>query len=82
MQILAKEEEDAKPLPRCEEKRKEWARHWHCGTEVKNQENKPWKNEELKKLEEDLPRLQESAIAKEAKTYKAKAAMRCDGSSS
>ena len=33
-----KEEEDAKPMARCEEKRKEWA-----GTEVQNQENKPWK---------------------------------------
>ena len=41
VQILRKEEEDAKPMARCEEKRKEWATHWQCGTEVQNQENKP-----------------------------------------
>ena len=55
MQILAKEEEDAKPFARCEEKRKEWARQWQCGTEVQNQETKPWKNEELKRLEAKAP---------------------------
>ena len=36
-------------------------------------------NEELKKLEEDLPRLQESDLAKAAKTYKAKTRVGCDG---
>ena len=30
MQILKEEEEDAQPLARCEEKRKEWAKHWQC----------------------------------------------------
>ena len=38
-----------------------------CGKEVQNQENKPWKNGELKKLEEDLPRLKESDLAMAAK---------------
>ena len=38
VQILKEEEEDAQPLARCEEKRKEWEKHWHCGT---------WRNEEL-----------------------------------
>ena len=43
MQILKEEEEDAKPMARCEERRKEWAKHWQCGMEVENQKNKPWK---------------------------------------
>ena len=50
------EEEDAKPLAVCEEKRKELARHWQFGTEVQDSENKPWRREELKKLEEEMPR--------------------------
>ena len=54
LQILKKEEEDAMPLARCQEKRKEWAKHWQCGTEVRCQENWPGRNEELKKFEEDL----------------------------
>ena len=32
---------------------------WH---EVQNQENKSWKNEELRVLEQDLPKLQESDL--------------------
>ena len=60
-------EEDAKPSVRCDKKRKEWAEHWQCGKEVQNQKSKPWRNEELKKLEEDMPRL-----ARVAKTCKAK----------
>ena len=42
MQILMKEEV-AKPMARCEEKRKEWAKHWQCDMDVQKQENKPWK---------------------------------------
>ena len=38
VQILKKEEEDARPLASCEEKRKEWAKHWQCGMEVQKQE--------------------------------------------
>ena len=30
VQILKKEEEDAKVLDRCEAKRKQWAKHWQC----------------------------------------------------
>ena len=71
-QILKNEEEDAKPLTRCEEKRKEWAKHWQCGTEVQDLKDKPWRSEELKKLEEDMPRFKESDLAKAAKNYKAK----------
>ena len=69
-QILNREEEDAKPLARCEKKRKEWAKHWQCGKEVQDQKNKPWRNVELKKLEEDMPKCKESDLAKAAKTHK------------
>ena len=57
-QILKKEEDDARLLDRCEAKKKEWVKHWQCDEEVQNVEDKPWKNVELKKLEEALPRLE------------------------
>ena len=57
--ILKKEEEDAMLLDRCEAKRKEWARHWQCEESMQKLGDKPWKNEELGKLEEALPRLKE-----------------------
>ena len=43
MQNQKEEEEDAKPLAGCEEKRKEWAKHWQCDTKVQDLEGKPWK---------------------------------------
>ena len=43
VQILKKEEEDARPTDRCEEKVKEWARLWQCDAYVQNQDNKLWK---------------------------------------
>ena len=58
-QILVNEEEDARLLDRCEAKRKECAKHWQCDEEVQNVEDKHWKNEEFRKLEEALPRLKE-----------------------
>ena len=66
VQILENEEEDARLVDRCAAKRKEWAKHWQwqntgnvmrgCRTWRK----KPWKNEELRRAEEALPRLKES----------------------
>ena len=49
VQILVNEEEDARLLDRCEAKREEWAKHWQCDEELQNVEEKPWKNEELRK---------------------------------
>ena len=49
-----KKEEDAKLLDRCEAKKKEWAKLWQCDESVQNMADKPWNNEELKKLEEAL----------------------------
>ena len=52
VQILKEEEEDAKLLSRCEEKRKEWAKHWQCETKVQDQKDKTWRHAELKSLKE------------------------------
>ena len=71
-QILKKEEEDASLLDRCGAKRKEWAKHWHCDESVQNVEDKPWKNEELKKLEEALPRLKECEFEKSVEMVQGK----------
>ena len=38
------------------ERGKTGQKHWLCGEDVQNVEEKPWKNEELRKLEESLPR--------------------------
>ena len=78
-QILKEEEEDAKPLARCEEKRKEWAKHWQCGKAVQDQKNRAWRSEELKKLEEDMPRLIESDLDKASRLRKAKTGVGCGG---
>ena len=78
-QILTKEEEDARLLDRCEAKRKEWAKHWQCDESVQNMENKPWKNEDLEKLEEALPRLKECDSQKSLVLYKTKTGVGCDG---
>ena len=72
VQILKEEEEDAKPLARCEEKKKEWAKRWQCDTKVQDLKDKPWRNDELKDLEEDMSRLKESGLEKAARTCKAK----------
>ena len=40
---------------------------------------KLWRNDDLKKLEEDMPRLKESDMAQAAKTCKAKTGVGCDG---
>ena len=79
VQILKREEEHARLLDRCEAKRKEWTEHWQCDESVQNVEDKSWKNEELKKLEEALPRLKEGDLEKASGLYKAKTGVRCDG---
>ena len=46
---------------------------------MQNLEDKPWKNEELKKLEEALPTLEECDLEKAWRMYKAKIGVGCDG---
>ena len=75
-QILEKEE-DARLLDRCEAKRKKWAKHWQCDEDVQNLEDKPWKNEEMRRMEEAL-RLKEE-LEKASRMYKAKTGVGCDG---
>ena len=58
---------------------KEWAKHWQCGEEVQNVEEKPWKNQGLKKLEEALPRLKEWKLKMVSRMYKGKTGIGCDG---
>ena len=70
-QILKEEEEDARLLNRCEAKRKELAKRWQCHASAQNMEDKPWKNEELKTLEEALSRLKECEKEKVSRVYKA-----------
>ena len=79
MQTQKKEDEDARLLDRYEAKRKEWAKHWQCDESVQNVEDKPWTNEELKKLEEALPKLKECDLKNASGLYKAKAGVGCDG---
>ena len=64
LQVLEVSEQDATPLRRCEEERKEWTKHWQCDFEVEGAENKPWWNEELRSLEEGLPRLKKENLEK------------------
>ena len=79
MQILKKEEEDARLLDRCEAKRKEWAKHWQCGESAQNVEGQALENEELRKLEEASPRLKERDLEKASRLHKAKTGVGCDG---
>ena len=72
-------EEDVRLLDRCEAKRKQWAKHWQCDKEVQNVEEKPWKNEELRRLEEELPWLKEYHLEDASRLYQAKTKVGCDG---
>ena len=79
VQVLEEVEEDVKPLARCEEKRKQWAKYSQCDTKVPGLKDNPWRNEELKNLEEGMPGLLEKALEKASKSYKAKTGVECDG---
>ena len=79
VQILEKEEEDARLLDRVEAKRKEWSKHWQCNEKIQKIQDKSWRNEELKKCEKALPRLKEGDLEKALRFYKAKTGGGCDG---
>ena len=75
-QILEKVEEDARLLDRCEAKRKEWSTDWQCDEEVQNMQDKPWRNKELRRCEEALPRLKEGDLEKASRLNMAKTVVR------
>ena len=60
VQILKKKEED------CEAKRKEWTKHGQCD------ERQVWENEELRKLEEALPREKRVSIGESVENEQSK----------
>ena len=66
-------------MGRCEAKRKEWAKHWQCDEIMQIMEDKRWKYEVLKRLEEALPRVKECELKKLSRLYKAKTGVVCDG---
>ena len=53
------------------QKRKEWSKHWQCDDEVQSTQDKPWRNEELRKGEDALPRLKEGDLENASRLYKA-----------
>ena len=78
-QILEKQKEDARLLNRCEAKMKEWATHWQCDEDVQNMQDIPWRNEELRRCKEALPRLLEGDLERASRMYKAKTGVGWDG---
>ena len=79
MQVVKEVETDAESMKRCEEKRKDWAGHWQCDAEVSDMEDKPWRNEEIKSLEEGLPRLTRENLESAAWSYEAATGVGSDG---
>ena len=79
VQILEKEEGDARLPDRCEAKRKECSIHLHCNEEIQSMQDEPWRNGGLRECEEALPRLKEGDPEKAPRRYKAKTGVRCDG---
>ena len=68
VQVLEEEEEkDVRTCNRRKEQRHEWTQH------------KPWRNEELRSLEEGLPVPKEKHMEKAAKSSKAATGVICDG---
>ena len=59
VQILNEEQEIVKPSARCEEKRKELAKHWHSDTEVQVQKTG---HGEVGSCKKGMPRLRESEL--------------------
>ena len=72
-------EEDAIPIERCDEQRKEWGKHWQWDSEVQGLEDTPWRNEELRSFEEVLRQLTEKSLERVARSHKATTGVGCDG---
>ena len=61
---------DAEPMRWCEEKRKEWTR---------SMEDEPWRNDELRILEEGILQLKEDNLQRVLRSCKAPSGAGCDG---
>ena len=55
------------------------AQHWQHNTDVQDLKDKPWRNEELKSLDEGMTRLKEGDLEKVARNYKASTGVGCNG---
>ena len=67
-------------LDRCEVTRREWSTHWQCDEDVQNMQDIHWRNEELRRCEEALPRLLEGDLERASRMYKSKTGVGWDGS--
>ena len=72
LQVLDDLQEDAMPMMRCEEKSKEWTKHWQCVR------LRAWKNEDLRSFE-GMPQLEDESLERTARSYKGATAMECGG---
>ena len=63
--------EGARPMKRCQGKRKERTKHWQCDSQAQGAGDKPWRNEELRNLDEGLPGLREGKLERAARSYRA-----------
>ena len=60
-------------------KRQEWAKHRRCDSEVRSLEDKPWRNDVMRSLEEGLPRLKVDRCERAARSYRATTGVGCAG---
>ena len=67
--MLEELEEGLEPMRWCEEKEREWARHWHCESEAQAMEEKLWRNEELRSFEEGLQKLKEESFQEKVRGH-------------
>ena len=77
LQVPKELEEDAAPMRRCEEKRKEWAKHCGCDSEAQGMEDKLKSNEVRGSLEEGMPQLKEESLESAGRSYKATTGAAC-----
>ena len=68
--VLQEDARDVRLWDRCEEKRKEWAKHWQCNTELQDLKDKTWRNEHLRSLEDGLQKTK-NILEKATRSYKA-----------
>ena len=63
----------------CDEERKKWAKHLQCDSEVQSLADRSLRIEELRNLEEGMPRLKKDIFERAVVSYKTAAGVGCDG---